>query len=315
MKIKLHNLLSSCYLWCLLLILPCTKVQAEELVKESGIMSSYLNREDETSPYNEALMRVNGLEPLDVDKFDSIDALIYQLIEDYQINPENLSIAYTNLVDGDSFFLNEHQPRIAGSIYKFPLVAIYLEEVQAGNLTFDTIIPNTVPYESPDGSQGYFEASLQTLMDESILYSNNDSAWTLLYYLFHSWPGFQEALVEFSEYYELPIEYYGDNYMTAVEIDNSLRKVANNPDTYGYLIDLMHNAEPPQLFTSYIQTGMANKYGRIDEMINDAGIYYEDDQAIYTLTVLTENVAQADPFIEELALRVTEWTRSQVMKE
>ena len=56
---------------------------------------------------------------------------------------------------------------------------------------------------------------------------------------------------------------------------------------------------------------MATKYGRYENMLNDSGIFYQDDEPIYSLVVMVSDDLYADMFIAELNLRVNEWTLAQ----
>lgn len=93
-------------------------------------------------------------------------------------------------------------------------------------------------------------------------------------------------------------------------MEHLLIKLASDP-AYQTTIDLMATDTTRQLFTSYVKQGMANKYGRWEEAINDVGIYYEDGQPQYALVAITSNSPVADNFIELLNLRVNEYFHAQ----
>ncbi|AXY24544.1 hypothetical protein CL176_00045 [Suicoccus acidiformans] len=263
-------------------------------------------------PYNYTRMQADGVEAAALDELKDLplETLIQEVLEELAIQEHNISLAYYNYLDGETYYINANTPRIAGSIYKFPLVAMYLEDIKLGKLTKESVIPETVPYQEqgmPPAQSGYGHNTLEELMNVSIQHSHNAAAWRLVFYRFDTWAAFQKALADFGNIDPLPANYQGDNYMTAYQTLSSLYRVANDPDTYESLIQDMLNAEEPRLLSAYLTEGMACKYGQVDQVVNDAGIYFLDNQPIYLLTVFTDNVPNAYRLLSVLNLRINEW--------
>lgn len=279
-------------------------------IPSAELTTQHNQSEDKNTPYNIELIEANGLELGTMNQYDSIEEVFYQLLNDYNINFSQVSMAFYDYTSDETFEYNGDIPMTAASIYKIPLVAMYIDAINNGYFDYDTWLHSVVHYasDSPDGSSGYAEGSVADLMASSIIYSDNASAWTLVFNLFDSWYSFANAQLNFANYPAMPDYFYVDNYMTASETLATLIKISTQED-YQYLIDLMLASEPHQLFTSYVPEGMANKYGRFENAVNDAGTYFENKQPVYSLTVFTDGVPNADSFIEELNLRVNEWVR------
>lgn len=270
------------------------------------------HRQPPETPYDIELIEANGLELGTMVDYESVAKIIDQLFIEYNIDTDQVSIAFYDYNTDELFEYNGDVPMVAASVYKMPLVAIYIDAINEGYFSYDTHVHSLTQYESDyqDDSSGYAEGSIAEMMAMSIIHSDNDTAWALVFNLFDSWGSFANAQLEFVDYPPMPEYFYTDNYMTASQTLATLIKISTQED-YEYLIELMLASEPRQLFTSYVSEGMANKYGRFDEAVNDAGTYFEDDEPIYSLAAFTDSVPNADIFLEELNLRINEWIRHQ----
>lgn len=279
-------------------------------VPSAELTTQHNQSKNENTPYDIELIEANGLELGTMNQYDSVEEIFYQLLNDYNINFNQVSMAFYDYTSDETFEYNGDIPMIAASVYKMPLVAIYIDAINNGYFDYDTWLHSVVQYapDSPDGSSIYAEGSVAELMASSIIYSDNASAWALVFNLFDSWYSFANAQLNFVNYPAMPDYFYVDNYMTASQALATLIKISTQEE-YQYLIELMLASEPRQLFTSYVPEGMANKYGRFENAVNDAGTYFENEQPFYSLAVFTDGVPNADSFIEELNLRVNEWVR------
>lgn len=270
--------------------------------------------ESHDSIYNLELMQSNHIAPMDhPEQYTQINQVIDAVIAETQVDPSTVSVAYYNFISGDVYELNADQPRIIGSIYKMPLVAMILEQVRDQSLTLDSPIlidGNAINAAGEAGNTGTF--SLDEVIQPSIIDSNNVTSWALINQLYGGWPGYVAALSNFVDTSSVGPNIYQDNYLTADIVLNILEKISTDP-TYHYLIELMLASQPHQLFTAYVNEGMANKYGSIDDALADAGIFYENERPMYALVGLTENSVNAYEFLELLNLRVNEWARFQAL--
>ena len=264
---------------------------------------------DNAEVYNIELMKENNIESGLGAEYDSIESLVNDLIAEYNINSDEISFAYYNFTSDQHYYINPDLQMIAASTIKVPIVALYLDLIAQGQYTFDSQIPYVEDYIG-GGTTGT-TSPLADLMSNAIIYSDN-SAWYSLMSNYGSFSDNRQAILDFVGYYDVPGEFFADNYSSAYLAEQWLIKVAVNPD-YQYVVNLMKQTDPKQLFTSYIAQGMANKYGRLDNYIHDTGIYYENNQAQYVLAIYTNNQEQADPFIEMLSLRINEWYRSHYL--
>ncbi len=260
--------------------------------------------------YDLDLMEATDLNFIEnIEDYKSIEEIVQYVFDETGASVEDVSIAYYNLLDDSTYFLNETKPQIIASIYKVGLVAMYVDLINEGVYSYDTpvtIDERALIASGDDGELGTF--TLDELMQETILYSNNVTSWALIYHHFGSWAGYIDGLSNFTDISSVANLAYQDNYLTSEILLNVFYKISQDP-SYEYLVDLMHQSTPNQLFTAYVQNGMANKYGRLDSVVTDAGIYYEDDQPIYILIGLTDANGTGDYFLERLNLRINEWTR------
>ncbi|MBG9983054.1 serine hydrolase [Aerococcaceae bacterium DSM 111020] len=280
----------------------------EELKQDESEKNS--NQAKLVEIYDLELMEATDLEFIDnIEDYHSVDEIVQYVVEETGASVEEISVAYYNLLDDSTYFLNETKPQIVASIYKVGLVAMYVDLINEGVYSYDTPVTvdeRALSSSGDDVMLGTF--TLDELMQQTILYSNNVTSWALIFHHFGSWSGYIEALSNFTDISSVADLAYQDNYLTSEILLNVFYKISQDP-SYDYLIDLMHHSTPNQLFTAYVQEGMANKYGRLDNVVTDAGIYYEDDQPIYILVGLTDANGTGDYFLERLNLRINEWTR------
>ena len=274
-----------------------------------------------TSPeeiYDLTLMEKNNIKVGSGADYESIDSLIESIIEEYNVNTDNIGLAYYNFSNDQHYYINPDLQMIAASTVKVPIVALYIDLIVQGNLTYESSIP-FVEYkfaeETGETSSNMLESSypLSDLMFKAITYSDN-AAWYSLMAYYNNFGSHRQALLDFINYYDVPDLFYSDNYNSAYMAEQWLIKIALDP-TYQSLIDNMKSTEPHQLFTSYVKSGMANKYGRVDEYVHDTGIYYENDIPQYVLAVYTKDINFADGFLEVLNLRINEWYRANFLAQ
>lgn len=266
--------------------------------------------------YDKELLIKDQLQVLDAKKFESVDQVIDQVLNKYQVDANAMSIVFQDFVTGESYRINGDQYRIAASTIKPIYAMLFLDLVAQGVYQLETEFPYSASYHA-DGAgsitngQPKAAYSLKELLAEMIIYSDN-TATNMLYSIYNGQvQPILQAVAQSRGLENLPADFYSDNYITADALSQALQAIAQEPK-YEYLLTLMKEEKERQLFTTYVKKGMANKFGRIDQYVHDAGIYYENDQAQYSLVVLSENLINADQVLAELNLRINEWHRSQV---
>lgn len=272
-----------------------------------------INSNKEESSFDETRYDVDELneydyKPINTKDYKSIDDLINELLAKYQIDSNDVSIDFQNLTNNDYYELNVDQLWIAASTTKVVISALYIDLMNQDLVNWETQIPY-VPayaiYDSPLETRGQSSYSVEYLIYEALVHSDNVATYHLVYYYINNFADLHTAILNFINY-DKPIsdEYYYDNYASADMLTKILNKVATQPE-YKPIVDLMLEAEPPQLFQRFITHGMATKYGNLDDVLHDTGIFFDDSgKPVYTLVAMTHNEWE---FIEELGLRVNEW--------
>ena len=278
-------------------------VSAQELSNE------FIRHSDE-GIYDYAAMDNLNVDPLDVNQYESLDDIIYDLLVEYGIAEDQIGFAYTDLITGEEVFINEDEQMIVASLYKVPMVAMYIDLIDQGILSWDSELPYIEEYfqdgagditANPD--QDYY--SLDELAYQAIVYSDNTASMILYYYYVNNFGSFREGLLDFVEYYDVPEIYYYDNCGSAYLMNRSLQKISTN-SAYDELVNMMMQTTPKQFFSLYVNS-IATKYGRYENMLNDSGIFYLDGQPMYTVILMVKDEEGAELFISELGLRVNEW--------
>lgn len=288
-------------------------VMAQELSNSliRSTQDSSISQDESTSDiYDYTAMENLNIQPLDVSQYQSLEEIVYELMGQYGLDESQIGFAYTNLESGEEVFINEHEQMIVASMYKVPMVAMYIDLINQGTLTWESELPYIEEYFQ-DGAgeitanpkQDYYR--LDDLAYQAIVYSDNTASMILYYYYVNNFGSFRDGLLNFVDFYEVPEIYYYDNYGSAYIMNLSLQKIALD-STYDTLTDLMMQTSPKQFFSLFVNP-IATKYGRYENMLNDSGIFYDSDQPMYTILVMVRDDEGAELFISELGLRVNEW--------
>ena len=265
--------------------------------------------------YQTDLMEENGIEPLDLDAYENMADVIDQTLTEFNVNSSEISLAYYNFHNEEHYYLNENELFTAASITKVPLSALYIDLINSGEYQLDSELDySEALFEAGAGNitNGPLESSytIEELIAEAITHSDNTAMNILKAEYDKEFGNFREDILTFAGIDEKPEDFLDSNLSSAYITEQVLIKIAQD-ESYSDLINLMFETSPAQLFTSYVNNEMmANKFGRYEQAVNDSGIYYENNQPQYALVVLSDNINQADQFLEVMNLRVNQWFRA-----
>lgn len=265
--------------------------------------------------YQTDLMEENGIEPLDLDAYENMADVIDQTLTEFNVNSSKISLAYYNFHNDEHYYLNENELFTAASITKVPLSALYIDLINSGEYQLDSELDySEALFEAGAGNitNGPLENSyrIEELITEAVTHSDNTAMNILKAEYDKEFGNFREDILTFAGIDEKPEDFLNNNLSSAYITEQVLIKIAQD-ESYSDLINLMFETSPAQLFTSYVNNEMmANKFGRYEQAVNDSGIYYENNQPQYALVVLSDNINQADQFLEVMNLRVNQWFRA-----
>ena len=260
-------------------------------------------------------MEENGIEPLDLDAYENMADVIDQTLTEFNVNSSKISLAYYNFHNDEHYYLNENELFTAASITKVPLSALYIDLINSGEYQLDSELDySEALFEAGAGNitNGPLENSyrIEELITEAVTHSDNTAMNILKAEYDKEFGNFREDILTFAGIDEKPEDFLNNNLSSAYITEQVLIKIAQD-ESYSDLINLMFETSPAQLFTSYVNNEMmANKFGRYEQAVNDSGIYYENNQPQYALVVLSDNINQADQFLEVMNLRVNQWFRA-----
>ncbi len=230
---------------------------------------------------------------------EKVDALIKEYSDVSLVNSSTLSIAYTYLATGDSWYYNPDMWFYSASIYKVPLMMIMAEKESKGEITQDTDI------------MGLPLSQVEQIV---LVDSNNDYAHNTMSYLTGETvkKSYEKATRPmYQAYSSLPESYYHSDfvnysYFTARFMDDVMCTLYNDQSRFPNIIGLLKTAQPDRYF--HLNLGntyeIAQKYGyykdsRGSEWHNNTGIIYTPNPIV--VTVMTENAKQGEQFMGDLA--------------
>ena len=260
--------------------------------------------------YNLDLMQASGIELIDTSQYASIDELIEATMAEFEVDESQVSLQYTNFKTGESYTINESTFQTAASTIKLPLAVMYVDAIEEGYVDWDTEVTYTyADYEEGDGTITAAVASgtIEDLIANALMYSDNTATNMLIRY-YNELYGSETYKTSIASSVDVAIDeaFYSDNVASA-ELLSAYYDLLATDGAYQPLVD----ASPDRLFTTYVNSSlMANKYGNYGTALNDGGIYYENDEAQYSLVALTDGLTDGTGFLENLNLRVNQYYRA-----
>lgn len=270
--------------------------------------------------YNLDLMQASGIELIDTSQYASIDELIEATMAEFGVDESQVSLQYTNFKTDESYTINESTFQTAASTIKLPLAVMYVDAIEEGYVDWDTEVTYTyADYEEGDGTitaavasgTGQAAYTIEDLIANALMYSDNTATNMLIRY-YNELYGSETYKTSIASSVDVAIDeaFYSDNVASA-ELLSAYYDLLATDDTYQVLVDYLLDASPDRLFTTYVNSSlMANKYGNYGTSLNDGGIYYENDEAQYSLVALTDGLTDGTGFLENLNLRVNQYYRA-----
>lgn len=270
--------------------------------------------------YNLDLMQASGIELIDTSQYASIDELIEATMAEFGVDESQVSLQYTNFKTDESYTINESTFQTAASTIKLPLAVMYVDAIEEGYVDWDTEVTYTyADYEEGDGTitaavgsgTGQAAYTIEDLIANALMYSDNTATNMLIRY-YNELYGSETYKTSIANGVDVAIDdvFYSDNVASA-ELLSAYYDLLATDDTYQALVDYLLDASPDRLFTTYVNSSlMANKYGNYGTALNDGGIYYENDEAQYSLVALTDGLTDGTGFLENLNLRVNQYYRA-----
>ncbi|MGX7092348.1 serine hydrolase [Hutsoniella sourekii] len=244
--------------------------------------------------------------------FDSIEELVGYTIDQYQLDPNALSIAWTDLRTGEEFHHNSQVAQHAASTNKVGTAALYANLINQGILSWESEIAYDPSYWEDGGGEitaGPPEASysIYELVYQSLYYSDN-TAWNMLINNYYQQFGdFQSDLIALSGIEVTDPELYNINYANADMLNQILIYLASDSG-FEPITDIMRQAQEGIFLKMYVDN-MAAKYGQYEDSYHDTGIYYQGDQPIYTIAVMSHDQGSIDYFLGDLNLYLSQWVQ------
>jgi len=270
--------------------------------------------------YNLDLMQASGIELIDTSQYASIDELIEATMAEFGVDESQISLEFINYQTGESYTVNENNFQTAASTIKLPLSVIYVDAIDEGTIDWDTEVTYTyADYEEGDGTitaavasgTGQAAYTIEDLIANALMYSDNTATNMLIRY-YNELYGSETYKTSIASSVDVAIDeaFYSDNIASA-ELLSAYYDLLATDGAYQPLVDYLLNNSPDRLFTTYVNSSlMANKYGNYGTALNDGGIYYENDEAQYSLVALTDGLTDGTGFLENLNLRVNQYYRA-----
>ena len=241
---------------------------------------------------------------------EALGSQVKEVIDRYttisSMKASNVSIAYTYLATGDTWFYNPDTWFYSASLYKVPLMMILAEREAKGEINADTMIENI---------------SLAEMERVTLVNSNNDSAHAALRYISGKTVKKDSEVATrplYMAYSDLPETYYHSDfvnysYFSARFMNDVMNTLYSEPNSFPHIIDYLKQAEPDHYFRYNLGNtyDIAQKYGyykdsRQTEWHSASGIIYTPNPIL--LTVMTADAPYAEAFMADLATLFTHYT-------
>lgn len=239
------------------------------------------------------------IEPVSILDEQKIQMLVDNLMSNTGISEdrrENISIVYTYLATGDSWYYNADTWRYPASMYKVPMMMVLAERVANGELT----------QESDIGGM-----TLAKSEDLILVWSNNEQAHVVRKYL----GGDPVARKLYQAYSPQEESYYHSDfidycYFTARYMDDVMQTLYNDQARFPNIMESLKVAMPDRYYHLNIDPSyvVAQKYGTFKEFNNNTGIIFTPNP--FLLTVMTEHMSieAAEAFMGQAAKVFLDYT-------
>lgn len=243
--------------------------------------------------------------------FHSTEEVIEDFFSKYDVSPDQVSIAYYHLQNGDQYVLNENEIVNAASTTKVATAMLFADLIAAGELDWESELPYYDSYyEEGEGAITNLEKRdsypIDELIYEMLVHSDNTATNILALYYIDYYGNYWEAMTNLSGVEEVNPVVNEGNYSTAEILAQTLIRLTEE-EKYGRIVSIMQEAQTGFRLKKYIEEGMAAKYGTYDEWAHDIGVFYEGETPLYVIVVLTRNLENVDEYIAELGLQLNEW--------
>lgn len=225
-----------------------------------------------------------------------------EVVEEFFISqgvyPEQVTLGYYNTVTGEEHFHQPDKYMIGASVYKVPLNMAFAEKISKGEMNWDTPTP---------------EMTYESMMRESIIYSNNDLSGTLMIQLAGGYYGFLDYIAPYLgvDPKTVDSQYYNERF-TARQYITCLKTLYHESERFPKIIETMLEAEPENYFRyTERRYDIAHKYGWWQEgwilSVNDVGIVYTDDPII--IVCFTAGVGNAYQFLSDYCTLMCDYSQ------
>lgn len=225
-------------------------------------------------------------------------ALVSDFMETWDLSSDHFSVAYENLLTGETFYYNEDVLWDGCSTYKVPLNLLFYDMEANGEITSDTIIP---------GADG---RTLEECHHQSLEFSNNEVSEAMIDYL-GNYTQMRRDMLQYFTVQEEDVDssYFNHNYFSARMMMDCFQYIYEREDQYEDLLGYLKAAQPGEYFKTYLEDDceIAQKYGLRDEYTHCAGIIYSDTPFI--LSVYSSNAGGSN-MIGSLAEVFYDYTNS-----
>lgn len=249
---------------------------------------------------------------------ENLDQMTPQEVIEYHqemldIPDTNFSISYENLITKEAYNYREYDLTIVASTSKFLIAMVYIDLMEEGKIELDSPIAYSSAYYQAGAGAITNDAGnrssypLDKVIKEMIIHSDNTATMMLKNYYRNHFGSYEKKLQELLSLTEEDISQYDLlwNRLNTHYLKEGLKLAVSNSH-YHVLIELMLEADQPFFLSSYVDENMAVKYGQLGAGQHDTGIYYIEDEPIYLLVVLTNQLTreQADKFMGRINLNL-----------
>ena len=213
----------------------------------------------------------------------TLEQVVTEFREANRLTEENFALSYYNTVTGEEYSFNDSRLMYGASTYKVPLNMYFYEMQAAGEIS---------------GDEHICASTLDECHRESILYSNNELSFAMIYRLGQI-RDYKESILKYITVpvEEIPPEYYYDHLFSTRMMMDILKYLYAHEEDFTEMLGYMKEAVPNDYFREYtMDMTVAHKYGDYNGFHNDVGIFYTEEPfllAVYTQGLDPETVARA----------------------
>lgn len=214
----------------------------------------------DTTTYCDVFDVVNPNDTLGYDYRQDVSTIVQTYYTKQGIDPSSIAYFYYDPQTGEEVITNPDQVFLAASTVKVPLSMLYIDLIEEGIYSYDSLVGGM---------------TIRDLITASIRYSNNETT-EILFSNYGTFSQYREALKKYADVW-YPETFHQGNEITSAYALEMMKYLFSHQERYQFIIDEMLRSTQDSYFRAQDLVDVAHKYGSYLGYEHDIAIFQSED--------------------------------------